>query len=92
MNQLKIRNQLVKVKLKKKLEKIRKEYSKTKKLLGEVKFKIYPPPETKLIPLNSDSVLWKQYVYIYKENYPDVKLRKRSIYKTRNHKDDVFID
>ena len=40
MNQLKIRNQLVKVKLKKKLEKIRKEYSKTKKLLAEVKFKI----------------------------------------------------
>ena len=40
MNQLKIRNQLVKAKLKKKLEKTRKEYSKSKKLLAEVKCKI----------------------------------------------------
>lgn len=38
MNQLKIRNQLVKAEMSKKLGKIRKEYNKTKKLLAEVKF------------------------------------------------------
>lgn len=40
MNQLKIRNQLAKAKLKKKPEKIRKEYSKSKKLPAEVKCNI----------------------------------------------------